>query len=460
MLNLPDTFKEKYRALLGEATFPKFIEALNEEPKKGFRLNTLKNQQNISYPTNKKVPNIPNAYYGAINGNDSEWVSGSVYSQDPAAMFPAFIAKAKPFDKVLDLCAAPGGKTTYLAESLKNQGLLVANEISANRVKILRENLERWGVSNALITNNDSYDLAKNFPDFFDLILVDAPCSGEGMFRKKPDAISYWSQDYVLTCQTRQKEILTNAVKMLAPGGKLVYATCTFAPEEDEAIVDWLCQEFNLSIIEPTLTDTKQISHGQAKYINSDNLNLNHTLRFWPQDDLGEGQFAAILVKNKQEEVVNQPKKKTKKKRNPLLLKDDQKELVAKVLNDFNLPPELKDWDKKTLVRNDHVFIPAYNGKLKDIKIVNNGLELGVLKKKRFEPGHHLAEVLGQVKQEKVIELNSNEEFKKYLHGETLRTKSSLRNFVLVSYHNLIFSFAKVTGNGVVKNFYPKGLRQ
>ena len=184
-----------------------------------------------------------------MSGNDSEWLAGKVYSQDPSAMYPAQVAQIKPGEKVLDLCAAPGGKSTALVEKLKGDGVLVANEISTTRAKALRENLERWGATNSVVTNESPAHLAVNFKNFFDKIVVDAPCSGEGMFRKEPDAIKYWSQEYVLTCQTRQKEILNSAVEMLKPGGSLVYSTCTYSPEEDEQIVAWLVKEYGFKVL-------------------------------------------------------------------------------------------------------------------------------------------------------------------------------------------------------------------
>ncbi|WP_308555560.1 RsmF rRNA methyltransferase first C-terminal domain-containing protein [uncultured Lactobacillus sp.] len=460
MLNLPQDFKEKYRKLLGDQQAEAMFSALNENSKKAFRVNTLKNKTNISYSLDDQVPEIDHAYYGEISGDDPEWVSGYVYSQDPAAMFPAAISTVKPGENVLDLCAAPGGKTTALGEQLKNKGLLVANEISTSRAKILRENVERWGISNALVTNESPENLSLAFPEFFDVILVDAPCSGEGMFRKNPEAIEYWSQDYVLTCSERQKTILNEAVKMLKPGGRLVYSTCTFAPEEDEKIVDWLTKEYGFSILDSQIKD-ERISAGHPEWGN-DNSDLKKTLRFWPQDGVGEGQFAAILQKPGQVKQVAEKKRKNKKnKRTALRLNKNEQELVGEVVDQFNLPEELADWRKKALVSNDHVFVPAieFNGKTK-LHILNNGVEFGVLKKKRFEPGHQLAEVLGQVKQERVIDLVNDKEYQDYLHGETIKVNSDLRGFVLVSYKDMIFSFGKIAGNQVLKNFYPKGLRK
>ncbi|WP_438449829.1 RsmB/NOP family class I SAM-dependent RNA methyltransferase [Lactobacillus kitasatonis] len=460
MLNLPKDFKDKYRDLFGDEQAEKMFSAMDENSKKAFRVNTLKNKTPISYSLDNPVPEIDHAYYGEISGEDSEWVSGYVYSQDPAAMFPAAISTVKTGEKVLDLCAAPGGKTTALGEQLKNKGLLVANEISVSRARILRENVERWGISNALVTNETPENLAEAFPDFFDVILVDAPCSGEGMFRKNPEAIDYWSQTYVLTCAQRQKIILNEAVKMLRPGGRLIYSTCTFAPEEDEKIVDWLTKEYDFSILDSHIKDDR-ISTGRSDWGN-DNPDLVRTLRFWPQDGVGEGQFAAILQKpGKVEEATKKKRKNKKNKRDKLRLTKNEQELVGQVIDKFKLPEELADWRKKALVSNDHVFVPAieFTGKTK-LHILNNGVELGVLKKKRFEPGHQLAEVLGQVKQERVIDLADDKEYQDYLHGETIKVKSDLRGFVLVSYKNMIFSFGKIAGNQVLKNFYPKGLRK
>lgn len=462
MLKLPNSFKEKYIKLLGEETANKLFLAMNENSKKAFRVNSLKQQIKISYDLTNPVPEIPHAYYGEISGEDPDWVAGYVYSQDPAAMFPAAISGVKPGDRVLDLCAAPGGKTTALGEQLKNKGLLVANEISGARVKILRENIERWGISNALITSESPEKLTLLFQNYFDVILVDAPCSGEGMFRKNPEAIDYWSQDYILTCQKRQETILNEAIKMLKAGGRLVYSTCTFSPEEDEQIVEWLVKKYNFSIMD-THIKNDQISVGKPEWAD-DNRDLKKTLRFWPQDGIGEGQFAAILQKqgqNCQKSIKKKKHKRGKNKHAALCLTKTDQEFVAKVLDKFDLPECLIDWRRKALVRNDHVFIPAVElPENVNLHILNNGVELGVLKKKRFEPGHQLAEVLGQVKQEQVIELPTIKAYQEYLHGEAIKVQTDLRGFVLVSYQKMIFSFGKVAGNQVLKNFYPKGLRK
>ena len=460
MLKLPNEFTAKYHKLLGPKADQLFAAMNDEEPKKAFRINALKQKQDIGYALSKPVLGINNAYYGQVSGSDPEWVSGMVYSQEPAAMFPAQIAQVKPGEKVLDLCAAPGGKSTALAEQLRGDGLLVANDISSSRAKVLRENLERWGVTNALITNESPARLAQHFNNFFDKIVVDAPCSGEGMFRKNPDAVSYWSQDYVLTCQSRQKEILTAATEMLQPGGELIYSTCTFAPEEDEQIVSWLAQTYNFEILPITLSNTN-CAAGNPDWADQ-NPALTNTVRFWPFDELGEGQFVARLQKPASSVITKAKSQRQKRKREKAStrhLTNQEVELIAPVLKPFNLPSALSEWSTRCLVSHDHVFLPALTTNIAHLKILNNGFELGLLKKNRFEPSHQLAMVLSQVEQKQVLEL-SQPDFTAFLHGETLRGQDKkMQGFILLSYQHLIFSFGKNTRDGVLKNFYPKGLR-
>ncbi|QNQ83576.1 RNA methyltransferase [Lactobacillus sp. PV037] len=464
MQKIPTEFKEKYNKLLGEKEAAKFFKAIEAEDKtKGFRLNSLKNGfKDVAYPLDSRVPFTENGYYGTASGKDSEWLAGKVYSQDPSAMYPAEAAQIKPGEVVLDLCAAPGGKSTALVEKLQGKGTLVANEISTARAKILRENLERWGAVNSVITNENPARLVDNFKNFFDKIVVDAPCSGEGMFRKEPDAIKYWSQEYVLTCQSRQKEILNSAVEMLKPGGMLVYSTCTYAPEEDEEIVSWLVENYDFKIL--PLKHYPGMSAGQPEW-GDEQENLKNTVRMWFQNGIGEGQFVSLLQKPGElpKEEKEKKKKRKKEKIKSSFEKIDKKEveLIKKVLDKFNLPTEMENWEKKTIKRNDHVVFPALNPVLlKGLHVLNNGVELGLLKKNRFEPSHALAEVLGQKPQTEEIKLNE-EEFKKFVHGESIKlTDNQLRGFVLVSYQGNIFSFGKVGGDNILKNFYPKGLRK
>lgn len=463
MSQLPKEFVFKYQKLLGEKESQAFFSAIeNDNTKKGFRLNSLKDDfENVNYSLDEPIPFADNAYYGAVSGNDVEWVSGDVYSQDPSAMYPAQIADVQPGERVLDLCAAPGGKSTALAEKLAGEGVLVANEISGVRAKILRENLERWGATNVVITNESPDKLVTKFVKYFDKIVIDAPCSGEGMFRKDPNAMQYWSPEYVMKCQIRQKEIIEQAVKMLKPGGKIVYSTCTYSPEEDEQIVSWLVNEYGFKIL--PIKHYPGMSMGRPEWADG-NEQLKETVRFWFQNGVGEGQFATLLQAPTDGEVTVPKKKKKKARRTKNIaqkLDKKQQELVAKVLDKFVLPAQIANWDKNVLNSKDHVYLPAImENDLQGLHVLNNGVELGMLKKNRFEPGHQLAEVLGQNKQTQVIDLPNEEAYRKFLHGETLKVDSELRGFILVSYQNHIFSFGKVGGDKMLKNFYPKGLRK
>jgi len=254
-VKLPAEFITKYEKLLGTAA-PAFFAAFDGSVEKGFRVNPMKpTTPAMQQKMTAAIPYSPIGYYGKVNGNSLEHLAGAVYSQEPSAMTVGEVAKPALNERVLDLCAAPGGKTTHLLSYLKQTGLLVTNEINPKRVTALGDNVERYGARNTVITNETPAHLAKALPGFFDRILVDAPCSGEGMFRKDPAAMQYWTPDYPAECATRQREILTETVKMLRPGGHLIYSTCTFAPEEDEQMIAWLLQtypEFELEPIEKT----------------------------------------------------------------------------------------------------------------------------------------------------------------------------------------------------------------
>ena len=241
-MNFPNGFKEKYQHLLGEDAAA-FFATFEQEAVSAFRTNPLKETQKAF---DDPIPNTPWGHYGKVSGKSIEHATGLVYSQEPAAQMVAQVAQPKPGMKVLDLAAAPGGKTTQLLSYLDNQGLLVSNEIHKGRSKILVENVERFGARNVLVTNESADRLAKVFSGFFDLIVLDAPCSGEGMFRKQPDAMDYWSVEYPRECSLLQREILEDALKMLVQGGSLVYSTCTWAPEENEEIVSWLLENYDL----------------------------------------------------------------------------------------------------------------------------------------------------------------------------------------------------------------------
>ena len=349
----------------------------------------------------------------------------------------AQVAQPSPGMKVLDLAAAPGGKSTQLAAYLAGEGLLVSNEISSKRAKILVENMERFGATNVVVTNESADRLAKVFKGYFDLIVLDAPCSGEGMFRKQPDAMDYWSLDYPSQCASLQREILADAVTMLAEGGRLVYSTCTWAPEENEEIVKWLLDEYEFELL-----PIEQINGMTA------GIDLSETARMYPHHFKGEGQFVAHLQFKGHNQAPKYKASKSNLSREQVSLWQDfvQKHLkisLSGILQTFGdqlylLPESLPDLGK--------------------LKIARNGLHLGTFKKKRFEPSFALGLALKPSQVKTSVEIGQDD-FTKYVAGETIQLAETLQNGwyqVLVQGNGL--GFAKVTGN-ILKNYYPKGLR-
>ena len=283
MMNLPIEFEKKMKAFLGNE-WDDFLYSYDNNRFQALRFNTLKVQspeermrilKTLKISSDKKVSWANEAYYFDENvrpGKHPYHEMGLYYIQEPSAMSAAALLAPKPGMRVLDLCAAPGGKSTQLATYLGDSGLLVSNEINTQRSRILSQNIERMGIKNAIVTNEDSFVLASHFPGFFNAIQVDAPCSGEGMFRKLPEAIEQWSMENVAICATRQKEILDNAAVMLKPGGVIVYSTCTFSKEENEDVIEYFLERH------PDFT-------------------LEEMERFWPHKVDGEGHFVAKLVR-------------------------------------------------------------------------------------------------------------------------------------------------------------------
>ena len=432
-MQFPEGFVKKYETILGDEARA-FLASFDDEAVSAFRINPLRESQ-VSF--SDAIPNTPWGYYGKVSGKSQEHVTGLVYSQEPAAQMVAQVAQPKPGMKVLDLAAAPGGKSTQLVSYLAGEGLLVSNEISSKRSKILVENMERFGATNVVVTNESADRLAKVFKGYFDLIVLDAPCSGEGMFRKQPDAMDYWSVDYPSQCASLQREILEDAVTMLADGGRLVYSTCTWAPEENEEIIKWLLENYDFELI-------------PVEHINgmSQGINQPETARMYPHLFKGEGQFVAHLQFKGQNKAGKFKPSKSNLSREQISLWQDfekkhLKEKLTGVLQAFGeqlylLPEVLPDLGK--------------------LRIARNGLHLGTFKKKRFEPSFALGLALKPSQVKQGIEIHQ-EDFVKYVAGETVQLAETLPNGwyqVLVGGNGL--GFAKVTGN-TLKNYFPKGLR-
>jgi len=448
-VDLSNDFKEKYRNLMGERS-EKLFAAIQEDSQEAFRLNPLKaNYQNVSYSLDKPLEYSNIGYFGDIDGNSIDHLSGYVYSQEPSAMYVTEIVDPQENEKILDLCAAPGSKTTYIASKMASQGLLVSNEINAKRAKVLSSNIERMGITNTVVTNNSPKDFEKKFDDFFDKILVDAPCSGEGMFRKDPESVKYWSLDYVEQCANRQQHILDSAYKLLNQGGTLVYSTCTFSPEENEQNVAWFLDKYP----DMHLAEVKKypgMEDGRPEWANG-NPELKKALRMFPDQFNGEGHFMCKLVKDG--ETV-EPKER---QINDGLKKDDFKFVQQFAKTNLNGLTQT-NW----LKISDFLYQAAsLDNRFKGLHILRNGLKLGEFKKNRFEPDIAWILALKPEELKTVYEL-TQEQFEKYLHGESviLDSKPDFDNkWIGLSYQGKLFSWGRYS-NQQIKNVYPKGLRR
>lgn len=447
IVNLPETFINKYQKLLGDE-FDEFLASFNNPVNHGFRVNPLKNQLPTDLDLTHPTPFSKWGYYGNVKGKSLNHQSGAVYSQEPSAMMVGEVAAPKPGQTVLDLCAAPGGKTTHLASFMQQEGLLVTNEIMGKRAKVLVENVERFGIKNALILNETPESIATSFPNFFDVVLVDAPCSGEGMFRKDPDAISYWSEEYPIKCADRQRTILKEAVKAIKPGGNLVYSTCTFAPEEDEQMIAWLLETYPqfevVSIDKPA-----GVEDGRPEWANG-NEELKKTARLFPHKVAGEGHFIAKL--HLTEAIF--PNKEVKKQRDSLTKEQ------RGYLNDFisEYLPGCPQSDFITF--GDQVYVlNSETPDLNHLKVKRPGLQFGVFKKNRFEPSYALALTLNKESFSHCIEIDK-EQWAKIVHGDTIKVENAekYKGWVLLVCENQSVSFGKLVGE-TVKNYFPKGLR-
>ena len=429
MIKLPQKFLDDMKKLLMDE-YDDFLKSYDEPKTTGLRVNTLKISKEELLDLNLyNLIQIPWADEGFYYNEDVDrpgksplHESGAYYLQEPSAMSVVPYLDIKEGDRVLDMCAAPGGKSTYILSKLNDTGLLVSNEINPNRIRALGENLERFGARNCIITNTDSNSLRKVFAGYFDKIVIDAPCSGQGMFRKDEVAIKDWSYAKVLECQSIQKEIIRDGYDMLNNGGILVYSTCTFSKEENEDVINEFIDEY-------------------------EGARLIEMKRIWPHKVSGEGHFIAKIQKLENEDCNV---KYIRVKNNNKELKD-YKEFEKKFLN--------ISMESRFEVRGENLYLlPKEHPDTKKIKVLRYGLHLGMLKKNRFEPSHALSHYL-KMEDVKYVENFSVKDSKvlDYLRGNTIETGKN-RGWVLVCVEGIGLGWGKES-NGILKNHYPKGLR-
>lgn len=521
MILLPQDFTTRMQDMLGEA-YPAFLRSYDEEKYQALRVNVLKGTADdflrrapfFSRSDAVSVPWEKNGFYydsSETPGRHPLHEAGVYYIQEPSAMAPAAYLEAKPGERILDLCAAPGGKTTQIASYMQNEGLLVCNEIHPVRAKILSENVERMGIRNALVTNETPQHLAEIFGEYFDRILVDAPCSGEGMFRKNEEACGEWSLANVQLCADRQDEILDCADRMLRPGGRLVYSTCTFAPAENEGSVARFLERHSEYQIVPVhkydgmsegvpqwafygaeydkgsvvaehgkccdsgalagcgnaqgnrgLVEQESSCVGKNCKVRDDSGRmdpieaLKYTIRLFPHLVHGEGHYLAVL--QKQGEVSDGYQ--------GFLQNGLQTGIHGKEVKDFlQFQQEtltidfLEKAEDGFLKFGDQLFLmPRNMPSIQGLKVLRAGLHLGTLKKNRFEPSHALALALKKEDVKQSMELGDDETARAYLGGMTLN-HSGEKGWYLMTCQGYSIGWGKLAGQ-VMKNHYPKGLRK
>ncbi len=514
---LPEFFLERMQRLLGDE-YAAFAAALDQSPVSGLRVNTLKLSlsqfQMISpFGLGDAVPWCDSAFTltpgpspagggGTVRepGKHPYHMAGLYYLQDPSAMSPAELLMSAPFDqhaetislhhtsdrgmRVLDLAAAPGGKTTHLAALMQGQGLLVANEIKDKRIGHLAVNVERWGAGNVVITNESPERLADHFGAFFDRVLVDAPCSGEGMFRKDMGARRDWSPEMVAGCAIRQRNILRVAAKLVRPGGYLLYSTCTFAPEEDEAVVNGLLNplpgageqtdengsgQFEVVAL-PQLAGfmpgrPEWVEAGEKNKKQETKAELRGAARLFPHRVNGDGHFVCLLRRRASTNPVKDSRIKAEWSNNRLASPSTAQqrlweEFAGEVLQVVIPAGRLR-------VRAERLyFIPEELPDFGNLRVLHPGVWLGTFKKERFEPAHPLALFLKPGQAKKVLDLPSAETGERrsgerrsplqaFLSGETIPSDGS-PGWTLVTVDGWPLGWGKGV-QGILKNHYPKG---
>ena len=471
MADLPQSFLDSMKEILGE-DYEAFLAGFDGQRQYGLRVNTLKMNleefERIAPFHLKKVPWISNGYF--YNAEDVPakhpfYSAGLYYLQEPSAMTPASRLKVQPGERVLDLCAAPGGKATELGAALQGEGLLVANDINTARARALLRNLELFGISNSFVTNEPPHVLAERFPEFFHKIMVDAPCSGEGMFRKNPAVVDSWQEKGPEYFSKLQREIIVQAADMLLPGGMMFYSTCTFSPLENEKTITHLLKERPDMEVIP-MEDYEGFAEGLTSYrgeVFDESCKLCR--RIWPHKMSGEGHFMALLhkkngVQQQVQQTVSQSSIWWEKCKG---LNKEQKAAAEDFFSHVNIAYD----EKRIDVRGDNLYYlpaPKYDGR--GLHFLRNGLFMGEFKKKRFEPSQPFALALHAQDFDQVLDFPADDErLSRYLRGETLDVSDLIAGekkrkgwqLVMVAGHPL--GFGKLVNNNL-KNKYPAGWRK
>lgn len=451
-MKLPIAFTEKMKTLLKDE-YEAYEASFTQQRIAGLRVNTLKISPEeflkISPFELERIPWTTNGFYYNCDIQPAKhpyYFAGLYYIQEPSAMTPAAMLPIEEGDRVLDLCAAPGGKTTELAAKLGGTGVLVTNDISNSRAKALLKNVEVFGVRNAVVTNEAPEKLVHYFEGYFDKILVDAPCSGEGMFRKDPSIVKSWEQYGVEHYNNLQKEIILHAAKMLKPGGMMLYSTCTFSPEENEGTIQFLKEHYPEFQVLP-LPMYEGFDHGHPEWVDGSE-DISNCIRLWPHRIKGEGHFIALLQKGQEER-----RRKAVTNLKPVKVSEE----AAVFLKDV----KVKAFKKNLELHGERLNSwPDEMVDLTGMRLMRTGMYLGDIKNKRFEPSQSLAVSLHKEEYPNSISFSlGDERIIRYLKGETIEIEDkSLNGYVLVCVDDFSLGWAKAS-KGSLKNKYHPGWR-
>ncbi len=453
---LPENFKIRMQAMLGEE-YPAFERALTQEaPVRGFRINRIKVKNCDAVASalgENKIPYEELGYIlkdGTAAGKLSEHHSGAIYMQDPGAMAALAALDIKEGIWAIDLCAAPGGKSSKISECIGDEGFLIANEYVPKRAKALVGNFERLGVKNAVVTSLDTAEFSKMFDGAFDLVVADVPCSGEGMFRKSEEALSEWSIENVKMCAERQCEILENAAPLVKEGGTLVYSTCTFSLEEnEEQILNFLSShdEFELTPVHERLLPYT------APGIDTSGKHPEIALcarRFYPHIAKGEGQFVALLKRRdteaRQRGVIFKESTSTLSRSQEVQVRDFFSEIFEKIPSG------------RLIKQGENIVLISHGGVLPQKSVFCSGILVGEIRGKLIFPSHQLFSALGDSFKNKIDLKSGDPRLEKYLAGEEIEIPKSLKGWCAVLADGVPLGGGKAT-DGRLKNHYPKGLR-
>ena len=433
MTDLPQAFIDRMAAQLGDE-LPAFLRTYEEPYQRGIRLNPFKPVAGAYLPEGlqEPIPWEPSGHYLSLDSRAGAEIlheTGAWYLQEPSAMIPAAVLDAQPGERILDLCAAPGGKTTQNALRMAGQGTIVCNEPIRDRAKILSRNVERMGIPNAIVVSAWPEDLAKLWPDAFDAIQCDAPCSGEGMFRRHPETRGEWNAESPAGCAKRQGDILDSAALMLRPGGRMVYSTCTLNRIENEGVVEDFLRRHEDFTLEAFALPTLSVPTGM--------------LTIYPHRVRGEGHFVALLRRKGQGSAAW--KTASPKENNP-------DKAAMKALEDF-----LPGAQANLLFGGELRYCPDFPdlSKARGVSVLRSGLHLGTVKGKVFVPDHAFA-MCNAAPAVPRIPLTA-EQARQYQNGQVIPAQG--KGWVLACYAGVPLGWGKVS-DGMMKNHYPKGIRR